>query len=632
MSDLPPGARIITDGKKISGLPPGARLRDISGQLMPQSPAEVGPSTPGLESSLVPFNPQFMSESPVLDEFPFLKEPEAPETFLEKVQATARPFLSMTEPNISTEAGRAAAGPVAGMVSSAIPGGPVAAGLAFGAGDIFGETLQRQVPGPTQPLPIETQAQRDMMMERAAFNTTFGLGAGMFTEAFTPVGRKVFGTPNVSEAAQRAEQFSARTISNMTRAQRREIGAPYLSIDAVQDSKLLEGMRGFLAPDIAQTMRATKAAHWANREFGKLQGNVKQSISLQDDARAMVAQNSDLQRWSRLGELNGIKDPDEWVRRIATKSHADVLDEMRILNPELHHDILQKNLELVFQQFSREQPGFAGGRVFNGEALRKWFEQNTDELRALYGRPERLVDEGRLAFSRSIGGGIPPEVLTAQKGSTYQKLDDLTNWLQFTDKATEKAAASAAQASGTQTFQGLLRAGAETTGGAMLVGSQPIETAGLLLGVQLYPTIWSSTLMNPSSNSFKFFRALPGIGKPVRAAIAGESALEFTEGQNQDLQRQIEEAGGFENMFRPGDLSVENKLKQFQNVAPGIPNESMFALVEDYFGASPDEQQTIDATLSQIQQDPEFFGPEITKLIMEALARGNLTEALRQEF
>jgi len=61
-----------------------------------------------------------------------------------------------------------------------------------------------------------------------------------------------------------------------------------------------------------------------------------------------------------------------------------------------------------------------------------------------------------------------------------------------------------------------------------------------------------------------------------------------------------------------------------------LPRATMLSFLSDYVEASPDEQQTIDATLSQIQQDPEFFGPEITQRLNDALEGGTLVEALRE--
>ncbi|KKL11076.1 hypothetical protein LCGC14_2549430 [marine sediment metagenome] len=62
-----------------------------------------------------------------------------------------------------------------------------------------------------------------------------------------------------------------------------------------------------------------------------------------------------------------------------------------------------------------------------------------------------------------------------------------------------------------------------------------------------------------------------------------------------------------------------------------LPRATMIALVSDWVSATPDEQQTIEATLQQLQQDPEFFGPELTERLLKALESGKFTEALREE-
>ncbi len=62
-----------------------------------------------------------------------------------------------------------------------------------------------------------------------------------------------------------------------------------------------------------------------------------------------------------------------------------------------------------------------------------------------------------------------------------------------------------------------------------------------------------------------------------------------------------------------------------------LPRANMISLVSGWVNASPDEQQTIESTLSQLQQDPEFFGPELTDRLLKALESGKFTEALREE-
>lgn len=61
-----------------------------------------------------------------------------------------------------------------------------------------------------------------------------------------------------------------------------------------------------------------------------------------------------------------------------------------------------------------------------------------------------------------------------------------------------------------------------------------------------------------------------------------------------------------------------------------IPRARSIAVLEDYMNATQDEQQTIDATLKQLQIDPNFFGPEISDRLEKAFESGNLTQALRE--
>ncbi len=80
--------------------------------------------------------------------------------------------------------------------------------------------------------------------------------------------------------------------------------------------------------------------------------------------------------------------------------------------------------------------------------------------------------------------------------------------------------------------------------------------------------------------------------------------------------------------LRGGDLA--KSLPKFMDALATTPRAISISLLQDYLNATPDEQQTIDATLEQLQQDPEFFGPEITDRLLKALQAGNLTQALRE--
>jgi len=80
--------------------------------------------------------------------------------------------------------------------------------------------------------------------------------------------------------------------------------------------------------------------------------------------------------------------------------------------------------------------------------------------------------------------------------------------------------------------------------------------------------------------------------------------------------------------LRGGDLA--KNLPKLTDALATIPRATSISLLEDYLNATPDEQQTIDDTLEQLQRDPDFFGPEITERLLKAMQDGNLTEALRQ--
>jgi len=81
--------------------------------------------------------------------------------------------------------------------------------------------------------------------------------------------------------------------------------------------------------------------------------------------------------------------------------------------------------------------------------------------------------------------------------------------------------------------------------------------------------------------------------------------------------------------IRRSDMSQYPRIGEFIST---LPRANMIRLVTDYVEATPDEQQTIDATLEQLRQDPEFFGEEISEKLLSAFENGNLVEALREEF
>ncbi len=92
-------------------------------------------------------------------------------------------------------------------------------------------------------------------------------------------------------------------------------------------------------------------------------------------------------------------------------------------------------------------------------------------------------------------------------------------------------------------------------------------------------------------------------------------------------------AGGVATALGAGRIrrSEAEALPRLAEFVSTLPRATMISLATNYINASPDEQQTIDATLQQLQQDPGFFGPEISDKLLKAFESGNLTKALREE-
>ncbi len=177
--------------------------------------------------------------------------------------------------------------------------------------------------------------------------------------------------------------------------------------------------------------------------------------------------------------------------------------------------------------------------------------------------------------------------------------------------------------------------GAEASVLSLLNDGDPLETAAYAAGGQI---VGSGILTG-----------IKGVGKhPILAAAFGMAALiqmtkETIPGGGDNFIDSLEQ--GFEKVWwgltlgavsgiagagrlRGGDLA--KNLPKFTDALATIPRATSISLLQDYLNATPDEQQTIDATLQQLQQDPGFFGAEITNKLLKAMQDGNLTKALRE--
>ncbi len=188
--------------------------------------------------------------------------------------------------------------------------------------------------------------------------------------------------------------------------------------------------------------------------------------------------------------------------------------------------------------------------------------------------------------------------------------------------------------------------GAEAAVLSLLNGGDPLETAAFAAGGQVI-----------GSGLIKFSEGLLTggplkIGGKILLASASFGALiqmskETVPGGDLNAARELIDsmAAGFGKVqmalilgavstlagagrLRGGDLA--KNLPKLADALATIPRATSISLLEDYLNATPDEKKTIDATITQLQQDPEFFGPEITNKLLKAMQSGNLTSALRE--
>ena len=244
---------------------------------------------------------------------------------------------------------------------------------------------------------------------------------------------------------------------------------------------------------------------------------------------------------------------------------------------------------------------------------------------------------GRLPFARGIN--------TAETAFVAKKFtDSMTN--PGTRKIVELALDSKVMRSLKRGAGRAVETGAEAAILSILNDGDPLETAAFAAGGQMA----GSALLNvgkglltggPTKIGSKILLASASFGALIqmtKQTMPGGSPSEL-------LELADSMSGGFEKVqfalalgalstvagagrLRGGVLA-ESLPKRLDALAT-IPRAVSISLLEDYINATPDEQQTIDATLQQLQQDPEFFGPEITARLLKAMEDGNLTEALRK--
>ena len=234
---------------------------------------------------------------------------------------------------------------------------------------------------------------------------------------------------------------------------------------------------------------------------------------------------------------------------------------------------------------------------------------------------------GRLPFSKGIKRA--EQKLTSQ-------LKNMDDGLRATAKEYLKSSPITSLARG---LGRTTEAGLETAVIQLVQGEDPFELAGYVMGGQAAGSAVLGSIKTAGKHKVLTAAFVLAAGLQV--------ASNLTPGGRDSFIASLE--GGFEKVtwglvlgglvgavgggrLRGNKGTFERKNAAIADAVQSIPRTSLIAFAGDYFDATPDEQQTIDATLQQLGEDPEFFGPEISDKLNTAILEGNLLEALRQEF
>lgn len=399
--------------------------------------------------------------------------------------STLQTLLNPNTLNVTPEQGRKMLPMLAGTAASAGAGGILSSALLFGAGAGGGELLKNTVGGDATIGDAATTAaegSRDALIGGAAFKALSPVARFVFGRAPTTEGRAAidYATRRSAELADEARALtpSGQAVPSAAR-DAMERGAPRLPLDSITDGALLDGAKMLLTGALPANARAKQAAQFINRELATFTGQVPKTASVVQDAKQLIFSDDRLRSLRQFDRFDG----DRWVDEIVTSANATALAQLARASPELHRQILAKNLENTINSFSRNSPEL-GLRVIDGQGLRKWFEANRSDMVRTYGF------------------------------GTATKMDDFTNYAQHLDTAVAEAERGVGGALGKT--GAIFRSGLETGGiGLLPKVVLPFQASAWALG---------NTLMNPSSTTFRFFAALPKAGRAVRTGMEAGSA------------------------------------------------------------------------------------------------------------
>src|SRR5690606_1855916 len=192
---------------------------------------------------------------------------------------------------------------------------------------------------------------RDALIGGAAIRALSPAARAMFGRAATPEGEQAVEFARRRTGELLDEAAAARGTGEAMPTSGRlavEQGAPRISVDSITDGSLLDATRFMLGGAATSNARARQAAQFINRELLSFTGEVPKSESIVQDAKHLIFSDDSLRS---LRQFQRIDDADKWIDSVVTPSNATALNQLAQSSPELHRQILAKNLENVFNRF-----------------------------------------------------------------------------------------------------------------------------------------------------------------------------------------------------------------------------------------------------------------------------------------
>lgn len=175
---------------------------------------------------------------------------------------------------------------------------------------------------------------------------------------------------------------------------------------------------------------------------------------------------------------------------------------------------------------------------------------------------------------------------------------------------------------------------AEATIMSLLKDADPIETATIAAVGQVGGSLVLEAFKTAKRNPWKAAIAFGTLIKMSEEIVPGEDASWVSSIESGWSKVQLTMALGIAAALSGagrgrGGAWAEDAPMLIDAIAT-IPRAASISFITDYTQASPEEKQTVDAVIDRYQQDPEFFGPEITQKLEKAFENGTLVQALRE--